>query len=148
MDADLLVKNFERDGLVSGVKKLQVKQDLFDLSILENHPELNDETNKTVLGKIKINTPKTVDIIIFAALRTKARKITCDNEEDNKKKLKAYTKEAMKNINFNKIKDCLYNILTEQKNITNNVFVGNDHHELFVQSTFQKNNRFMMTKTM
>ena len=72
-----------------------MKHDTLHFCILENQLERFDETNKTILGYFKIETPITVDIDDFAALRAKTYASTCKKEELNKRKLKGNTKVAL-----------------------------------------------------
>ena len=59
MDTDSLVIGLSTDDLVTDLKNsLKTTCDMFDLSNLESHPELYDETKDKVFGKFKIEIPK------------------------------------------------------------------------------------------
>ena len=57
---------------------------MFGSNNLENHPELYCEANQKLLGKITIETQKTLDRDEFAVLGAKAYGFTCDNGEESR----------------------------------------------------------------
>ena len=61
-DSDSLLLSFEKQDLVTDLRNLQLKYNMFDFSILENKLELYDKTNNKDLGKFKMVTPVSLGI--------------------------------------------------------------------------------------
>ena len=61
--------------------------------------------NKNVVGKVKIETPQSIWIDEFVALRSKCYAFEC--RDDIKNKLKSISKSYSKNNNFDEYKKCL-----------------------------------------
>ena len=75
-------------------------ENLFDFSNLdENHDFFSNKTKK-VIGKFKIETPKNIWIDEFICLRSKAHSFKCNDNNENKNKLKGISKSQSRYINF------------------------------------------------
>ena len=70
------------------IQDLYNLKDNFDFSNLDENHKLFSIENKKVLGKFKIETPKNICINEFIALRSKAYSFKCNNNDENKNKLK------------------------------------------------------------
>ena len=87
------------------VKDLKDLEDIFDFSNLDKNHELFSNKNKKVIGKFKIETPKSIWIDEFVCLRSKMYAFKCGN--DSKNELKGVSKSQSKNIKFEEYKKCL-----------------------------------------
>ena len=58
---------------------------MFNFSNLEDRPDLDDKTNKKGSPKLKKETPKTFDLVEFAASGAKAYAYKSDIEKQSKK---------------------------------------------------------------
>ena len=95
--------------------------------------ELFSNVNKKVLGKFKIETPKNIWINEFIALtKRKLIRFKCNNNDEDKNKLKGITKTQTKNIKFEEYYTIVYLDLNYQKECDNFV-IRALNHEMFMQ---------------
>ena len=102
MDTDSFVLSVNTKDIVKDLKNLE---DIFDFSNLDKNHELFSYKNKKVLGKLRIETPKSIWIDKFVCLRSKMYAFKC--ADDSKNKLKGVSKSQLKNIKFEEYKKCL-----------------------------------------
>ena len=131
----LIVHN--TDSFVLSVNTKNIIQDLhnlknyFDFSNLNKDHELFSNINKKVLGKFKIETPKNNFIDEFIALRSKAYSFKCNNNYENKNKLKGITKTQTKNIKFEEYYNCLFG--NDYQKECDNFVIRALNHEIYMQ---------------
>ena len=102
MDTDSFKLSVNTKNIIKDLKNLE---DIFDFSNLDKNHELFSNKNKKVIGKFKIETPKTIWIDDFVCLRSKMYAFKCG--DDSKNKLKGVSKSQSKNIKFEEYKKCL-----------------------------------------
>ena len=95
IDTDAFVLSLKTQDIIKDLKNLE---DIFDFSNLDKNHELFSNKNQKVLGKYKIETPKSVFIDEYVCLRSKMYAFKCGN--DSKNKLKGVSKSQSKNIKF------------------------------------------------
>ena len=93
MDTDSFVVSVNTKDIV---KDLQNLEDIFDFSNLDMNHQLYSNKNKRVIGRFKIETPKSIWIDEFVCLKSKMYAFKCGN--DSKNKLKGVSKSQSKNI--------------------------------------------------
>ena len=89
IDTDSFVLGFGTENIVSNLEKMQA-----NFSKVEILLKIFDETDKRIFGKLKIETPKSLDIIEIAASGAKASAFGCHIEEGYKK-IKGVTKSSI-----------------------------------------------------
>ena len=111
----------------STIKDLQNLNDLFDFSDLIKNYELYSITNKKVIGKIKIETPKYIFIDEFFCLRSKAYSFKCGSDNENWK--------VFPNLNRNVLKmeknNCLFG--GEYQKECDNYVIRSINHGMYLQ---------------
>ena len=126
MDTDSFLLSVTTKDIVIDLKKLE---DIFDFSNLNKTHELFSTKNKTVIGKFKIETPKSIWIDEFVCLRSKMYAFKCGN--DSKNKLKGVSKSQSKNIKFEEYKKCLDGEKYQRE--CNNCIIRSINHEMVLQ---------------
>ena len=101
-NTDSFVLSVYSKDVIKGLKNLE---DMFDFSNLDKNHELFSNKNKKVIGKFKMETPKSIWIDEFVCLRSKMYAFKCGN--DGKIKLKGISKSQSKNIKSEEYKKCL-----------------------------------------
>ena len=86
---------------------------------------------KKVCGKFKIETPKNNWIDEFVCLRSKAHSFKCDDNNENKNKIKRISKSQLKHIKFEEYKRCLGG--GEYQRECNNYILKPINHERHLQ---------------
>ena len=94
-DCDSFVLSLKRENVHKDYKSLE---DIFDFSNLDENHEIFSIKNKKVIGKFKTESPKSIWIDEFIALRSKCYASRCG--DDSKNKLKGISKSQSKNIKF------------------------------------------------
>ena len=95
MDTDSFVLSISTKDVIKDLKNYE---DFFDFSNLdENHDQVSNK-NMTILGKLKIETPKKIWIDEFICLRSKT--YAFKSGDDSKSKLKGISKSQSKHIKF------------------------------------------------
>ena len=77
IDKDAFVLSLKTQDIIKDLKNLE---DIFDFSNLDKNHELFSNKNQKVLGKYKIETPKSVFIDEFVCLRSKMYAFKCGND--------------------------------------------------------------------
>ena len=113
------------------INDLKILEDLFDFSNLDENHELFSNKNKKVIGKSKIETPKNIWIDEFVCLRSKAYSFKCNDNNENKNKMKDISKSQSKHIKFEKYKKCLDG--DEYQKECNNSILRSVNHEMHLQ---------------
>ena len=128
MDCDSYVLSIKTENFIKDIKKLE---DIFDFSSLDENHELFSNKNKKVIGIFKIENPKSIWIDEFICLRSKAYSFRCNDDNENKNKLKGISKTQTKFINFEEYKICL----DEEENINecDNFISKSINHEMVLQ---------------
>ena len=104
-------------------------RDLFDFSNLNREHKLFSEENKKVVGKFKIETPRSIWIDEFVCLRSKAYAYKCGGESSNK--LKGISKSQSKNIKFEEYYNCLFG--GDYQRECENFVIRSIDHDMFLQ---------------
>ena len=126
VDTDAFVLNLNTEDIIKDLKNLE---DTFDFSNLDENHELLSNKNKKVIGKFKIETPKSIWIDEFVCLRSKM--YTFKGGDDSKNKLKVISKSQSKHIKFDEYKKCLDGM--EYQRECNKYFVRSINHEMLLQ---------------
>ena len=126
MDTDSFVLSVNTKNIVTDLKNLE---DIFDFSNLDKNHELFSNKNKKVLGKYKIETPKSVFIDEFVCLRSKMYAFKCG--DNSKNKLKGVSKSQSKNLKFEEYKKCLDG--EEYLRECDNYVIRSINHGMFLQ---------------
>ena len=87
IDTDGLILSMITKDIINDFKILE---DIFDFSNLDDNHEVI--SNKKVIGKFKIETPKIIWIVEFVCLRSKAYSFRCNDNNENKIKIKVISK--------------------------------------------------------
>ena len=125
------------DSFVLSVNTKNIIQDLnnlkeyFDFSNLDSAHEFFSSENKKVLGKFKIETPKNIWIDEFIALRSKAYSFKCNNNYEDKNKLKGICKSQTKNIKIEEYYKCLFGFDYQKE--CENFVIRSINHEMYMQ---------------
>ena len=126
MDCDSFVLSIETENIINDLKNLE---DLFDFSNLNESHELFSNKNKKVVGKFKIETPESIWIDEFVALRSKCYAFRCGNNSKNK--LKGISKSQSKNIKFEEYYNCLFG--KEYQYECDNYILRSINHDMVLQ---------------
>ena len=92
-----MILSMKTKGIIKDLKNLE---DIFDFSNLDENHELFTNKNKKIIGKFKIETPKSVFIDEFVCLGSKAYSFECKSNDENRNKLKGFSKSQSKHIKF------------------------------------------------
>ena len=95
MDTDCFILSVNTKDIIKSIKNFQ---DIFDFSNLDENHELFSNKNKKVIGKFKIETPKSIWIDEFVCLRSKMYSFKCG--DDSKNKVKGISKSQSKHNKF------------------------------------------------
>ena len=126
IDTDAFVLSLKTQDIIKDLKNLEY---IFDFSNLDKNHELFSNKNQKVLGKYKIETPKSVFIDEFVCLRSKMYAFKCGN--DSKNKLKGISKSQSKNIKSEEYKKCLDGEEYQQE--CENSIIRSINHEMVLQ---------------
>ena len=126
IDTDAFVLSLKTQDIIKDLKNLE---DIFDFSNLDKKHELFSNKNKKVIGKFKIETPKSIWIDEFVCLRSKMYAFKCGG--DSKNKLKGISKSQSKNIKFEEYKKCLDGQEYQQE--CDNYIIRSINHEMILQ---------------
>ena len=138
----LIVHNSDSFVISVKPKTENVTQDLkslsnhLDFSNLNSSHELYSNENKKVLGKFKIETPNSVFIEEFIALRSKCYAFKCEDNDENSNKFKGVQKHQTSKLTFNDYKHCL--LSGEEGKKVENFTIKSIKHEMFLQSVTKK----------
>ena len=113
------------------IKDLKNLEDTLDFSNLDENHELFSNKNKKVIGKFKIETPKNIWIDEFVCLRSKAYSFKCNDNTENKNKIKGISKSQSKRIKFEEYYNCLFG--EDYQRECNNYIIRSNNHEMILQ---------------
>ena len=125
-DTDAYVLSLKTQDVIKDLKKLE---DIFDFSNLDKNHKLFSNENKKVIGKFKIETPKSIWIDEFVCLRSKMHAFKCNNNSKNK--LKGVSKSQSKNVKFEEYYNCLFG--KEYQRECDNYIIRSLNHEMYLQ---------------
>ena len=108
---------------------MKIVEDIFDFSNLDKNHELFSNKNKKVIGKFKIETPKSIWIDEFVCLRSKKYAFKCGDVSKNK--LKGISKSQSKNIKLEEYEKCLDGEDSQQE--CDNYIIRSINHEMVLQ---------------
>ena len=128
VDTDGMILSMKTKDIIKDLKNLE---DIFDFSNLDKKHELYSEKNKKVIGKFKIETPKNIIIDEFVCLRSKAYSFKCNNNDENKNKIKGISKSQSKHIKFEEYYNCLFG--GDYQRECNNYIIRSINHEMILQ---------------
>ena len=122
------------NDIIKGSKNLEYT---FAFSNLDKNHEIFSNKNEKVLGKFKLETPKSIWIHEFVCLRSKMFSLKCG--DDSKNKLKGVSKYQSKRSKFEEYYNCLF-VGEYQKNVIIIFFV-----QLTLKRIFKKleNERYL-----
>ena len=103
MDTDSFVLSVNTKDIIKDLKNLE---DIFDFSNLDKNHELFSNKSKKWIGRIKIETLKSILIDEFIVSRSKCYAFNCGDVSKNK--LKDVSKSQSKIFNFQEYKKCLH----------------------------------------
>ena len=128
IDTDAFILSLNTKDIIKDLKNLE---DIFDFSNLDKNHELYSNKNEKVIGKFKIETPKSIWIDKFVCLRSKMYAFKCKDEIEDKKKLKGISKSQSKNNKFEEYKICLDG--EELENECINYILKSINHDMYMQ---------------
>ena len=128
VDTDAYVLSLNTKDIIKDLKNLE---NIFDFSNFDKNHELYSNKNKKVIGKFKIETPKSISIDEFVCLRSKMYAFNCKDEIEDKNKLKGISKSQSKNIKFEEYKICLDG--EELENECINYILKSINHDMYMQ---------------
>ena len=115
-------------NIINDLKNLE---DIFDFSNLDENHELFSNKNEKIIGKFKKETPKFFLIDEIVCLRSMAYSFKCNDNNENKKKMKGISKSQSKHIKFEEYKKCLDG--EEYQKDCNNIVFRSINHEMHLQ---------------
>ena len=111
-------------------KILKTLEDIFDFSNLDKSHELfGNKNNKKVIGKNKIESPKSIWIDEFVCLRSKMFAFKCGDSSRNN--LKGVSRSQSEKIKFEEYKRCSYG--EDYQRECNNFIIRSNIHEMVLQ---------------
>ena len=128
IDTDGMFLSMRTKDIIKDLKNLE---DIFDFSNLDENHELFSNRNKKVIGKFKIETPKNIWIDEFICLRSKAYSFNCENNDENKNKIKGISKSQSKHIKFEEYYKCLFG--GNYQKDCDNYIIRSINHEMVLQ---------------
>ena len=128
VDTDAFVLSLKTQDFIKDLKNLE---NIFDFSNLDKNHELYSNKNEKVIGKFKIETPKSIWIDEFVCLRSKMYAFKCKDEIEDENKLKGIFKSQSKNIKFEEYKICLDG--EELENECINYILKSSNHDMYMQ---------------
>ena len=128
IDTDSFVLSLNTKSIIQDLHNMK---EYFDFSNLNKNHELFSNINKKLLGKFKIETPKNIFLDEFIALRSKAYSFKCNNNNEDKNKLKGITKTQTNNIKFEEYYNCLFG--NDYKKECDNFVIRALNHEIYMQ---------------
>ena len=126
MDTDGFILSVNKKDFIKDLKKLE---DVFDFSNLTKIHELFSKKNEKVIGKFKLETPKSIWIDEVVCLRSQMYSFKCGN--DDKNKLKCISESQSKHIKFEEYYNCLFG--GEYQKECDNYIIRSINHEMYLQ---------------
>ena len=118
IDTDGMILSMKTKDIIIDLKNLE---DIFDFSNLDENHELFSTKNKKVTGKFITEIPKNIWIDELVCLISKAYSFNCNDNIENKNKIKGISKSQSKHIKFEEYYNCLC-WDEHQKNVINILF--------------------------
>ena len=128
IDTDGVILSMNTKDIINASKDIE---DIFNFSNLDENHELISNKNKKTIGKFKIETPKNIWIDEFVCLRSKASSFKCNDNKENKNKLKGISKTQSKHIKFEECYNCLFG--GEYQKECDNYDIRSLNHEMYLQ---------------
>ena len=97
IDTDGMILSMNAKDFINDLKNFE---NIFDFSHLDENHELCSNKNKKIIGQFKIETPKNIWIDGFVWLRSKVYSFKCNDNNENKNKIKGISNSQSKHINF------------------------------------------------
>ena len=126
IDTDAFVLSLNTNDINKDLKKME---DTFDFSNVEKSHELFSNRIKKVVGKFKLETPKSFWIDEFVCLRSKMYSFKCG--DDSKNKLICVSESQSKHIKVEEYYNCLFD--GEYQKECDNYIIGSLGHEMHLQ---------------
>ena len=132
---NIQLHHVDTDGMILSMKTKIIIIDwnnlkyIIDFSNLDKNHELFSNENKDVIGKFKMETPKTVIIDEFVCLKSKL--YAFESGEESKNKTKGISESYSKNNKFEDYKKCLDG--EEYERDFENYTLRSAHHEMCLQ---------------
>ena len=123
---DAFVLSVNTNDIIRDLKNLE---DTFDFSNLDKNHELFSNNNKKVIGKFKIEAPKSIWINKFVCLGSKMYSFKCG--DDSKNELKGISKSQSAHINFEEYYSCLFG--GEYQKECDNFIIRSINPEMYLQ---------------
>ena len=128
VDTDGMFLSMKTENITEDLKNLENK---FDFSNLDKNHEIFSEKNKKVVGKFKLEAPKNIWIDEFVCLRSKAYSFKCNDNNENKNKIKGISKSQSKHIKFEEYYNCLFG--KEYQKECDNYIIRSLNHGMVLQ---------------
>ena len=128
IDTDGMILSMKTKDIIKDLKSLE---DIFDFSNLDENHELYSNKNKKSIGFFKIETPKNIWIDEFVCLRSKAYSFKCEDNKEDKNKIKGISKSQSKHIKFEEYYNCLFG--GEYQKECDNYIIRSINHEMVLQ---------------
>ena len=123
-----MILSMNTKDIINDLKNLE---EILNFSNLHENHELFSIENKKVIGKFKIETPKNVRTEEIVCLRSKAYSFKCNDNIENKNKIKGTSKSQSEHINFEEYKKCLHG--EENQRECKNYILRSINHEMCLQ---------------
>ena len=127
----------DTDGMILSMKTeksfndLKILEDIFDFSNVDENHELFSNKTKKVIGKTKIEAPKKIWIDEFVCLISKAYSFECNDNNENRNKIKGFSKSQSKHIKFEEYYICLF--AGEDQKECDNYIIRSLNHEMYLR---------------
>ena len=125
-----MILSMNTKDIIIDLKNLE---DMIDFCNLDENHELFSNKNKKIIGKFKIETPKKIWIDEFVCLRPKVYSFKCNDNKENKNKIKGISNSQSKHIKFEEYKKCLDGEEYQKEECNNYIFRSNNH-EMHLQA--------------
>ena len=139
IDTDGMILSMNTKDIINDLKKLE---DIFDFSNPDENHELFSNTKKKVIGKLKIETPKNIWIDEFVCLRSKVYSFKCNDNIENKNKIKVISKSQSKHIEFEEYKKFLDG--EDYQRECKNYILRSINHQMYLQE-IKKNQHYLFS---
>ena len=136
-----MILSMNTKDIINDLKNLE---DIFNFSNLDEKHELFSNKDKKIIGKFTIETPKNIWIDEFNCLSSKVYLFKCNDNNENKNKLKGISKSQSKHIKFEEYKKCLDG--EKYQNECNIYFLRSINHEMHLEEIKQSTLSFFDDK--
>ena len=139
IDTDGMILSMITKDIIKDLKKLE---DIFDFSNLDVNHDLLSNKSKKVIGKFKIETPKSIWIDEFVCLRSKAYSFKCKDNKEDKNKIKGISKSQSKHNKVEEYYNCLFGKKYQKE--CNDYIIRSINHEMILQEV-KKNLHYLFS---